>query len=155
MRQEWDQLLGLGDCRGVTAPLAGTRGRWGPGDGDALARATVGWQGAPFPPPGPLAQRGSCAPHSGPGRRSLDNWIRGSETPAASSEAKQLTEGAGPRVPPLGVRRRLGPCSRSRVLQASSLGALVGPGRPSAGERPSRLADASVHPFWVGDTSLL
>lgn len=48
MRQEWDQLLGLGDFRGVTAPPAGTPGRWGPGDGGALARAT-----APVPPTRP------------------------------------------------------------------------------------------------------
>lgn len=123
----------------------GTGGRRCAGEGDrAGSPHQAPWRSAAVAPP-----------HSGPGCRSLDNWIRGSETPAASSEAKQLTEGAGPRVLPLGVRRRLGPRPRAPALQASSLGALVRPGKPSAGERPSRLAAPSVHPFWVGDTSLL
>lgn len=53
-----------------------------------------------FPPTRPPdAARPLCPPRSSLGLRSRDKWIRGSETPVASSEAKQRTERATPCAP--------------------------------------------------------
>lgn len=109
------------------------------------------------------------SPHSSLGLRSPDKWIRGSGTPAASSEAKQRPEGAAPCVPLRSSGHCLAsaraPCPRPwrrcalrdplRVVRAPKLGALAVDWRRCVGETHpgAQLPLCSPSGFWA--TSLL
>lgn len=59
---------------------------------------------AGFPQPGPRCRLAIVSPHSARALGTLGKWIRGSETPAASSEAKQQrAERAATGAPPQGM----------------------------------------------------